>query len=134
MVFAFAGILAALTVAAGVATWRVDRRLAATGELLLRSELRLAELRRVHEGQLDLEDAQLLVEGGTRMVQGVHRGIASIPFAILEAIPPTRPATVVVRVAHDLIAGSVYGAISLVNRGVGRALRGTAADPRPKKP
>lgn len=134
MPLALAGILAATTVAAGVAAYRVDRRLFQSANLLLRSESRLAELRRVREGQLDLDDAQELVEGGTRLVQGVHRGIASIPFRILEALPPTRPATRVVRITHDLIAGSVYGAISLLTRGVGRVLRGETAESRRKKP
>ena len=120
-------LILAATAGTGVAALRMHGQLAASGDLLLRSEMRIAELRRIERGQRDLADVQKIaegtVEGGTRAVQFVHRGIAAIPFTILEAIPPTRPAARVVRVTHDLIADSVYGAISLANRGLGRLIR-----------
>ena len=112
---------------AAVAAQRVQRQLDDAGGLLLRVENRVAELKRIEQGRLDADDVQKIaevsVEGGTRTVQLVHHGIAAIPFGILEAIPPTRPVTKIVHVAHDLIANSVYGTISLANRGLGRLWR-----------
>jgi hypothetical protein len=94
--------------------------------LLRRSQARLTALERAREAQR-IATAQALtegaVEGGTRTVQVLHYGIAAIPFTILELIPPTREAARAVRKTHHFIADGVYGGISLVNRGVGAALR-----------
>ncbi|HSW13293.1 MAG TPA: hypothetical protein VLI06_10675 [Solimonas sp.] len=74
-----------------------------------------------------LAQVQKLAEGGvsigTDTVRGIHHGIASIPFGILEAIPATRDTTRVVRAIHDQTADTVYGAINLVNRVLGKGLR-----------
>ena len=123
MVALLVATLALGSLALAGASYALDRRFERSGELILRSEAQLAELRRLHHSRLDITRAGRIAEGGTRVVQGVHYGIAAIPFAILEAIPPTRPVTRVVHVTHDLIAGSVYGAISLASRALGRALR-----------
>ena len=136
-------LLAVLTLAATAALCAmivvVRDSLASTASLLLRSEAMLADAARRLPRNVDLAEASALaedaVEGGTQAVRFVHRGIAAIPFAILEALPPARPAARAMRMAHDLIAGSVYGAISLANRGVGRVLRGTGQPvPARKKP
>lgn len=94
--------------------------------LLTRTQARLNELERLREAQRIATMqavAEGAVEGGTRTVQVLHYGIAAIPFTILELIPPTRDATRVVRKTHHFIADGVYGTISVVNRGVGAALR-----------
>jgi len=123
------GLLAVFVLLTGGAVAAVavlQRCLAHSGHLVERTRLRLAELERLQDArrvaalQLVAEHA---VEGGTRATQLVHYGIASIPFGILEALPPTRAVTRVVRVTHNVIADSVYGAISAVNRGLGKLLR-----------
>ena len=53
----------------------------------------------------------------------IHKGIAAIPFGILEAIPVTRHTTKVVRGTHDLISDAVYGSISIVNKTSGKVIR-----------
>jgi hypothetical protein len=113
--------LVLLTTGAALAAAVVQRRLAAGSQLVERSRLRIAELERLHDARRVAALATVAtgaVEGGTRATQLVHFGIASIPFGILEAIPPTRAVTRAVRVTHDLIAGSIYGVISTVSRGV----------------
>lgn len=114
--------LALLTPVAIVGAAVLQRRLAASGHLVERAGLRLAELERLRDARRAAALAAV-VEGGTRTTRWVHHGIASIPFGILEAIPPTRAATRVVRVTHNLIADGVYGAITVVTRGVGKLLR-----------
>lgn len=94
---------------------------------LRRLELRHADLRRAAERlermRATQELAETVVEGTTATVRAVHHGIASIPFGILEAIPPTRDVTRLVHGIHDVTADAVYGAISLANRLVGGGLR-----------
>ena len=63
------------------------------------------------------------VELSTTTVRNVHRGIASIPFGILEAIPVTRHPTRIVRSLHDQISDVVYDSISGGNKLIGSALR-----------
>ena len=63
------------------------------------------------------------IEGTTRLVHAIHRGVAGIPFGVLEAIPATRDSARLVRGVHDLTAAGVYETIAAVNRGVGRGLR-----------
>lgn len=125
------------TVGGAVAAGLIDRRIADSAWLIERSGLRLGELRRLENAQR-LAAAQFLaegaVEGGTRVVQVVHHGIAGIPFGILGAIPVTRAPARAARKAHDLIAEGVYGAISAVNRGIGRLLRGSRKIPEDGKP
>lgn len=76
------------------------------------------------------EQAEASIDGGARVAQALHRGIAAIPFDILEAIPVTRDTSRLVRGIHDFTADNVYAAVSAVNRLVGagsrRALAATA--------
>ncbi|AXQ31549.1 hypothetical protein D0B54_23940 [Solimonas sp. K1W22B-7] len=86
-----------------------------------------------------LAQVQKLAESGvgigTDTVRGIHHGIASIPFGILEAIPATRDTTRIVRAIHDQTADTVYGAIGLVNRMLGKGLRrGMGVDPSKEEP
>ena len=89
--------------------------------------LRLREARLQAEKLRQLVQAQALTEtmvgGGTATVRAVHKGIASIPFGILEAIPATSVSAKAARKTHDAIADTVYGAISGANRLLGEAAR-----------
>lgn len=118
--------LVLLTTGAALAAAGVQRRLASGVHLVERTRLGVAELERLQDARRVAALATVAtgaVEGGARATQFVHFGIARIPFGILEALPPTRAVTRVVRVTHDLIAASIYGAISAASRGVGRLAR-----------
>lgn len=86
-------------------------------------KLRLTELTRLRNNQQLAEDA---IDTGTSLTREIHRGIASIPFSILENIPPTAGTARTVRKIHDSISGDIYAALSNLNRDVGRQLRGVA--------
>lgn len=86
----------------------------AEAQKLLRAEQQLAQVQRLSEAA---------VSGGTQTVRAIHKGIAAIPFGILESIPATRDTTRLVRKSHDLISDAIYGSIGAVNRGVGAKLR-----------
>jgi hypothetical protein len=62
------------------------------------------------------------VEHGSRAVERVQREMATVPFEILEQIPPLAAPTKGVRMVHDVALSGVHGAIRLVNRGVSKAL------------
>lgn len=74
--------------------------------------------------------AENVVEGGTSTVRAVHKGIAGIPFGILESIPVTRDTTRIVRKIHDAISDGVYGGISATNKALHQAARNAAARSR----
>src|SRR5882757_2279870 len=93
------------------------RRVAAA---FLESSRAEAQLETLHQLQRVAEQG---VELGTNTVRNVHRGIASIPFGILEAIPVTRHPTRIVRGLHDQISDVVYDSISGGNKLIGSALR-----------
>lgn len=120
--------LAVASLALAMASRRLQVRLrVAVPGLLFRAEVLQSEAVRLHRVEQQFADAQRLgevvVSGGTQTVRAIHRGIAAIPFGILEAIPATRDATRIVRASHDLISDAVYGGVDAVNRGVGRGLR-----------
>lgn len=106
---------------------RLQHGLREAREMLFRAEIVKVESERLLRAEQQLRQAQDVSEAavslGTGVVRGVHRGIAAIPFGILEAIPATRDTTRLVRKTHDLIADAVYGSIGAVNRGVGAKLR-----------
>ena len=111
----------------GALLLRQWQRLGCARETLQRLEIEREEALRLQKAEQQLAQAQQISEtavaGGTEVVRAVHRGIAAIPFTILEAIPVTRDTTRVVRKTHDLISDAVYGSIRAVNRGVGVQLR-----------
>jgi len=72
------------------------------------------------EAQEKLEDT---IDIATATVRTIHKGIAAIPFGILEAIPATRHTTKVVRGTHDLISDVVYSSISIANKTSGKVIR-----------
>lgn len=86
-----------------------------------------AELVLFAENQRQLLEAQEILEGSiegtTATVRAIHKGIAAIPFGILEAIPVTRDTTKVVRGTHDLISDVVYSGISAANKTSGKVIR-----------
>lgn len=81
---------------------------------------RLASLERLREAQATAEQ---MIEAGGTVVRDVHKGIASIPFDVLESIPAARDRARAVRGLHDSITDGVYGALASLNRAVGRELR-----------
>jgi hypothetical protein len=86
-----------------------------------------AELALLIENQLQLLEAQEMLEDTidttTNIVRTLHKGIAAIPFGILEVIPVTRHTTQVVRGTHDLISDMVYNSISIINKTSGKVIR-----------
>ncbi len=119
--------LTTVLLALGAALWRLQRQLPALRGDSLRARIEIVEAARLQRAQQQLEQAGRIAEtalgSGTEAVRLIHRGIAAIPFGILEAIPVTRDTTRVVRHTHDLIAGAVYGSIQAVNRGLGGGMR-----------
>lgn len=122
--------LALLAVSLGLAAagwWLQSQLRRKIPDLFFRAEVLQSEALRLQRTERQIADAQRITEtvvsGGTRTVRAIHRGIAAIPFGILEAIPATRDVTRIVRTSHDLISDAVYGSIQAVNRGVGHGLR-----------
>lgn len=124
-VFASLAVIATLSLSVGLL--RVQVAVGSGRAALLRAEVRRAEALRLQDAEARLAELQCLTErgvsGGTEVVRAVHKGIAAIPFGVLERIPATRDTTRVVRQAHDLISAAVYGSIKAVNRGVGAGVR-----------
>jgi len=117
-----------LTIAVSVLTWKARACLIAAERQQLRNEAALSELRLATEIRAQIASGQAIaenvVEGGTSTVRAVHKGIASIPFGILESIPVTRDTTRVVRQIHDVISDTVYGSISATNKALHQVARG----------
>ncbi|MGH8539854.1 MAG: hypothetical protein ACRETW_05045, partial [Stenotrophobium sp.] len=92
-----------------------------------RARIRSEEIRRVAEARQQIAAAQAVaesaVDGGTAAVRLIHKGIAAIPFTILENIPATRDTTRQVRRIHDAISDGVYAGISIGNKLIGHAAR-----------
>lgn len=103
-----------------VEAWQRD------AEFTARALATLAQVQRLTESGVSI---------GANAVRGIHHGIASVPFGILEAIPATRETTQLVRAIHDQTASTVYGAIGLVNRALGHGLRrGLGVEAPPEAP
>ena len=125
-----AGLLLIAVALAGWALWqsrRASRQLKALEDDLRRAEAqgheqaqRLAALEALRDTSQLAEHA---IATGTAVVKEVHKGIADIPFSVLEAIPATREPAKLIRGLHDSISEGVYGAIAGLNKAVGRELR-----------
>ncbi|HEX4917162.1 MAG TPA: hypothetical protein VFV43_04625 [Limnobacter sp.] len=63
-------------------------------------------------GLVDLISASL--DEGTRQVEGVHRRIADIPFAVLKKIKPIAPISSAVHMVEKKITHSAYDTVRLV--------------------
>ncbi len=127
---ALAGLLMLAATLLAWALWRGRR--AARQLQLLETDLHRAEIAGQEQASRiaaleTLRDSQQLTEHaiatGTAVVKEVHRGIADIPFSVLEAIPSTRAPAKVLRGLHDAISEGVYGALDNLNKSVGRELR-----------
>jgi hypothetical protein len=109
----------------------VQRRLQAVRRLQIRNDAAISELQLMAEIRSQLAAGQVIAEnvvaGGTSTVRAVHKGIAGIPFGILESIPVTRDTTRIVRKIHDAISDGVYGGISATNKALHQAARNAAA-------
>lgn len=107
--------------------WAAQRAQARIELQLMQVAVEQGECARLLQNRAQLETLQQAaesgVEGTTALVQSIHKGIASIPFGVLEAIPATRSTTRLVRGIHDLTSAGVYGGISAANRGIGRSIR-----------
>lgn len=110
---------------------RTNKRLSESSLRYIAS--RQTELVLLAENQQQLLEAQEILEGSidgtTATVRAIHKGIASIPFGILEAIPVTRDTTRVVRGTHDLISDVVYSGISTANKASGKVIRKGIGEP-----
>ena len=120
-------LLTVLLLAVGYYAWQLRRTLRSLEEALHHAEaagreqaVRIASLEQLRESSQLAEHA---VETGTALVREVHKGIAGIPFGILEAIPGAREPARAVRGVHDAISEGIYGAIAGLNKSVGRELR-----------
>jgi hypothetical protein len=114
----------------GLAVWhgrRAVRTLKAVEADLHRAEVagqdqaeRLAALEKLRDGQ---QRAEQVIATGTAVVREVHKGIAEIPLAVLEAIPGAKAPAQALRGLHHSISDGVYGALENLNKAVGRELR-----------
>ncbi|MBX3723682.1 MAG: hypothetical protein KF713_17685 [Turneriella sp.] len=93
-------------------------RLAVLGK---RTDVRGAALNRT----IAAENAKLVAKGidqGTLFLQGGHRLIADVTFAILQLMPSTRDSAAAARERHDEIAGNIYGAFRGISQHVGEKI------------
>lgn len=125
--FALAAGAVLLTGWAALRSLRMGTRLHAVDESLQCASVQGRELQRI-QTQIERLTAiqrtsEAVVDGGAAVVRAVHKGIAEIPFSILESIPATRDTTKMVRGIHDLTSDVVYGSISVINKAVGGTLR-----------
>ena len=114
----------ALSALAAVWLWRLNTRISVLAEQLARTAAVRAEAQLMREANQRLvqwqDVTETSIDSGTAAVRAIHRGIAAIPFDILEAIPATRDTGRVLRGVHDFTSDNVYSAISLVNRLAGQ--------------
>ena len=68
--------------------------------------------------------AEQLIDSTTQTTRETHQRIADVPFSVFESIPATRDAAKAARGVHDITSTGVYAAVSLLNKGVGKGLRG----------
>lgn len=97
------------------------------GQAIGAAAARYGEAQRMLTQRRRLRAAQRFTEGAvdetSRTVEDIHRGIASVPFEVLDRIPATRDTARIVREVHDLTSGTVYGSIRGINRLLGSGLR-----------
>ena len=122
----------------GGGLWRINRQIAASAVQLTRTAEVLAEAGRMQQANDRLAEWQAVTEttidGSTQAVRAVHKGIAAIPFSILESIPVTRDTAKLVREVHDFTSDNVYAAISTVNRMLGERSRAYLQPPAKARP
>lgn len=118
------------TLISALTSWVLLRQHAETrvaGQAIGAAAARYGEAQRMLTQRRRLRTAQRFTEGAvdetSRTVEDIHRGIASVPFEVLDRIPATRDTARIVREVHDLTSGTVYGSIRGINRLLGSGLR-----------
>lgn len=118
------------TLLSALTSWVLLRQQAETrvaGQAIGAAAARYGEAQRMLTQRRRLRAAQRFTEGAvdetSRTVEDIHRGIASVPFEVLDRIPATRDTARIVREVHDLTSGTVYGSIRGINRLLGSGLR-----------
>lgn len=105
-------------VARGV--WRQRRLLRDITESHRAIALRAREVLHIQRRRKQAADtartARDVVSVSTTATQSVHKGIAGVVFAALDAFPGVRDGSRVVREIHDTTADGVYDMIRLVDR------------------
>ena len=104
-------------------------RLAVLGK---RTDVRGAALNRT----IAAENAKLVAKGidqGALFLQGGHRLIADVTFAILQLMPSTRDSAAAARERHDAIAGNIYGAFRGISQHVGEKIAEDLQQQKPTK-
>jgi hypothetical protein len=117
LVLACIGISGAAILIARMA--RAERRLRSLrlSTLETRTRRRAQQLNAI----LVAENAKLVAKGidqGSILMQGGHRLISDVTFALLDLIPATRAHARVVRETHNLVSTGLYGAFREINRQV----------------
>jgi hypothetical protein len=101
----------------------------AAGQAIGAAAARYGEAQRMLTQRRRLRAAQRFTEGTidetSRTVEDIHRGIASVPFEVLDRIPATRDTARIVREVHDLTSGTVHDSFRRINRLLGSGLRGS---------
>lgn len=112
-------------------------RIRQAGQAVGAAAARYGEAQRMLTQRRRLRAAQRFTEGTvdetSRTVEDIHRGIASVPFEVLDRIPATRDTARIVREVHDLTSGTVYGSIRGINRLLGSGLRNGLGDKHDSK-
>ncbi len=119
---------------AALGQWRTTQReFDHAQRTVRRAAVRVAELVRFavsHQRMGEIQQlAESSIDGTTALVRAIHRGIAGIPFGILEQIPATRDTTRLVREIHDLTSDGIYSGIAVLNRKIGERARSQIRSP-----
>ena len=120
------------TLLSALTSWVLLRQQAETrvaGQAIGAAAARYGEAQRMLTQRRRLRAAQRFTEGAvdetSRTVEDIHRGIASVPFEVLDRIPATRDTARIVREVHDLTSGTVHDSFRRINRLLGSGLRGS---------
>ena len=139
MLLELSALMALMLSTALLAAWlrHINQQIASTAAQLTRTAEVFSEAGRMKQANDRLaewqEVTETTIDGSTQAVRAVHKGIAAIPFSILESIPATRDTAKVVREVHDFTSDNVYAAISTVNRLLGDRSRAYLQQPTKAK-
>lgn len=109
---------------------RAERRLRSLR--LSAFELRIRRRTQQLDAILVAENARLVARGidqGSILMQGGHRLISEVTFALLDRIPATRTRARAVREAHNLVSAGLYGAVREINRQVTGRMAASLQEP-----
>lgn len=126
-------LLIAGVLLAGELRWVMAIEAAAAQTLNLRQKLIVVRVQHQEHVAIQESKAQMalvqgvaekLIDSTTQTTRETHQRIADVPFSVFEGIPATRDAAKAARGVHDVTSTGVYAAVSLLNKGVGKGLRG----------